>query len=112
LPNNLPYLPVILGLQFLGGMAGVAFFVTMDSLLQSSTPSHFLGRVFGAFQTTNALLLLTGQGLAALLADHVNTVFLLNCAGGFYFLSGVVALLLLPKPATMPASQVLENMAE
>lgn len=92
---NLPSLPVILSLQFLAGIASVGFFVTTNTLLQSNTPNHYLGRVFGAYETTSALLILCGQGLAAALGDRLSTLLLLDAAAGFYFLSGVVALILL-----------------
>jgi hypothetical protein len=96
---RLPYLPLILTLQFFAGIAAVGFFVTMSTVLQSHTSDHYLGRVFGAFHTTSALLLLCGQGLAASLSIYVGNVLLLYGAATFYFLSGVIALFLLHKVA-------------
>jgi MFS family permease len=92
---NLPYLPAILLLQFGMGIVAVGFFVTINTLLQSNTPNPYLGRVSGVYQATSAFLVLCGQGLASALGDRVSTVFLLDVAAGFYFLSGVVALLML-----------------
>lgn len=103
---NLPYLPVILALQLLGGIASVGFFVTTNTLLQSNTPNHYLGRVFGAYETTSALLMLCGQGLAAALGDRLSTLLLLDVAAGFYFLSGVVALLMLIRVPSISTSEL------
>ncbi len=43
-------------------------FVGAQTLLQKRVPDSHRGRVFGAYETTQALLLLVGMGLAAVLA--------------------------------------------
>jgi MFS family permease len=89
---NLPSLPVILTLQFLGGIAGPGFFVTIQTLLQTNVTDRYLGRIFGAYNTTNALLVLSGQGLVSALGDHLGIVSMLNVSGVLYLLGGVAAL--------------------
>jgi hypothetical protein len=93
---QLPSLPVIMVLQFFGGIPAVGFFVTLQTSLQVNTSNDYLGRVFGVYATINALLMLVGQGLATILGDYLGIVPLLNLAAGLYFFSGVTALLLLP----------------
>lgn len=92
---NLPSLPIILALQFLVGIPAVGFFVTIRTLLQTSAADHYLGRIFGTYNTTNALLIFVGQGLASALGDRLGLVSMLNLSGGLYFLGGVVALVIL-----------------
>ena len=93
---NIPSLPVILVLQFLADIPAVGFFITIRTMLQTSTANHYLGRVFGAYNTTNALLILVGQGLASALGDRLGIVPMLNVSAGLFFLGGVIALILLP----------------
>ncbi|MFN8489826.1 MAG: MFS transporter [Caldilineaceae bacterium] len=94
---NLPSLRLILALQFVGGIAAVGFFVPSETLLQKSVTDTYRGRIFGAYQTTNALLLLIGQGVASSLGDRIGIVPMLNLSGSLYFLGGAVALVLLAR---------------
>lgn len=92
---NFPRLSTILALQFVGGIAGVGFFVPLETLLQRNVTDDYRGRIFGAYNTTNALLILVGQGLASAFGDRVGVVWMLNLAGSLYFLSGVAAFVVL-----------------
>lgn len=92
---NLPSLPLILALQVLVGIAAVGFFVTVQTLLQTSTANQYLGRIFGTYRAINGLLQLGGQGLASALGDRLGVVPMLDASGVLYFLGGVVALILL-----------------
>jgi len=94
---NLPSLRLILVLQFMNGLAAVGFFVPSETLLQQAVSDTYRGRVFGTYQTTNALLLLMGQGLASILGDRIGLVPMLNSSAILYFLSGTMALLLLAR---------------
>lgn len=94
---NLPFLPLILMIQFLNGIPAVGFFVTLQTSLQTSTSPDYLGRIFGVYATVNALLMLSGQGLASIFGDYLGIVPLLNLAAGLYFFSGAAALVLLPQ---------------
>jgi MFS family permease len=89
---NLPSLPVILALQVVIGIPATVFSVTHRTLLQASAGDRYLGRVFGALSTTNALLILGGEVLASLVGDHLGIVHMLNVSAGLNLLSGVVAL--------------------
>lgn len=91
-----PSLPVILSLQLGVGIAAVAFGVTTETLLQTSAAEQYLGRIFGAHHTTNALAVLIGQMLGSALADRVGIVPMLDLAAAFTLISGVAAWFMLP----------------
>lgn len=94
-----PVLWMIMGLQLGVGMAGVGFYVASETLLQTGTTSHYLGRIFGAYHTTNAIAILSGQLLGSALGDRFGLVALLDLAALFMIASGIVAWSTLPKPA-------------
>jgi hypothetical protein len=80
--------------------------VSCQTLLQRSVTDAYQGRVFSAYGTTAALLLLGGQGVASGVAAHVDLVVLLNVYVGLYVISGVVFVMLLPEPARTPERPV------
>jgi MFS family permease len=89
---NVPVLPLVLALVALVGLPAVAFFVTESTLIQSGVADQYRGRVFGAYGTTQALMMLIGMGLASALADSVGVLPLLDLVGGLYVLAGFVIL--------------------
>jgi len=60
-------------------------------------PDSYRGRVFGAYETTQALLLLVGMGLAAVLAAPLGVVAVLSVVGAVYVVVGAIAWATLPK---------------
>ncbi len=96
---NIPVLPLDLVLTALIGLTVVGFFVTVQTLLQKGVADEYRGRVFGAFGTTNALLMLIGMGIASSLGDTLGVVILLDIAGGLFLLAVVLAMLTLQKAA-------------
>src|SRR5215210_1628139 len=64
---NIPALPLVVALGVPAGATVVGWFVGAQTLLQKWVPDSHRGRVFGAYETTQALLLLVGMGLAAAL---------------------------------------------
>jgi MFS family permease len=103
---NIPSLLMILALQVLVGISAIGFFVTIRTLLQTSVADKYLGRTFGTFGTTNALLMLGGQGLASALGDRVGIVPMLNISAILYFLGGTVALII---PSTVDCLNQLDE---
>ena len=93
---NIPILPVIVALSVLSGMTVVGWFVTSQTLLQKWVPDRYRGRVFGSFETTQALTMLAGMGLAVVLEDLLGVVVVLSIVGAVWSLAGVVAWLMLP----------------
>ncbi len=81
-----------LPLVALVGLPAMVGFVPVHTLLQQGVADRYRGRVFGAFNTTNALMTLLGLGLGGALGDLLGPVILLVLAGGLYVLAGVLAL--------------------
>ncbi len=92
---NFPLLWLVLALIALVGIPVVAFIVSETTLLQSGVDDAYRGRVFGAYGTMQALMLLIGMGLASALGDRVGIVPFFDITGGLYVLAGLIALALL-----------------
>ena len=92
---NFPVLPLTLALTVLVGVPVMGITIGVETLLQSSTTDCYLGRIFGTYGTSQALLTLGGMGLASVLGGFLGVVPMLNVAGGLYFSAGLVALLML-----------------
>jgi MFS family permease len=94
---NSATLPIVLIWFALSGVAWIPYAVSLKTLLQSGVADRFRGRVFGAFDTTSALLLLGGAGLASVLGEVLGIVLMLNVFGALYLVAGVVALVTLQR---------------
>ena len=93
---NIPVLPLVVALGVPAGATVVGWFVGAQTLLQKWVPDSYRGRVFGAYETTQALLLLVGMGLAAALVVPLGAVLILSVVGILYVVTGVVAWATLP----------------
>ncbi len=65
------------------------------SLFQSLVEDKLRGRVFGAFLTIEAVMVLIGMSLAGALGDRLGSALMLNIQGSVYTLSGLLGLLTL-----------------
>ena len=93
---NVPLLPLVVALGVPAGATVVGWFVGAQTLLQKWVPDSHMGRVFGTYETTQALLMLAGIGLAAVLAGPLGAVVVLSVVGVLYVLVGAVAWVTLP----------------
>src|SRR5918997_2126150 len=93
---NTRLLPVIVALGVLAGVTVVGWFVTSQTLLQKWVPDRYRGRVFGAYETTQALTLLVGMGVAVALEGLLGVIVVLSLVGAVWSLAGVVAWSMLP----------------
>jgi hypothetical protein len=93
---NTRLLPVIVALAVLAGVTVVGWFVTSKTLLQKWVPDRYRGRVFGAYETTQALTLLVGMGVAVALEGLLGVIVVLSIVGAVWSVAGVVAWLMLP----------------
>ncbi len=89
---NVPVLLVAMAMLFLWGLPAMGAQVSVQTLLQSNVANQYQGRVFGAYGTTAALLVLCGQGLASGFGDHLGVIAMLNIDAILYFGAGVTAL--------------------
>jgi MFS family permease len=94
---NTRLLPVIVALAVLAGITVVGWFVTSQTLLQKWVPDRYRGRVFGAYETTQALTLLVGMGVAVALEGLLGVIVVLSLVGAVWSLAGVVAWSMLPQ---------------
>lgn len=95
---TVPRVPLALAcVALLGGVLAVIWGASINTLLQTNVADHYLGRVFGAFSTTNATTMTLGAGAAAVAGQGLGTVNLLYVAAALYTLSGVVALVSRPR---------------
>lgn len=92
---NFPVLLLALAILFLWGTPAMGAQVSSQTLLQTGVPGQYQGRIFGAYGTTSALLLLCGQGLASALGNCLGTVPMLNVDAGLYVLARLMALAML-----------------
>lgn len=90
-----PNYTLLLGLLVLLGVTAVCWQVSQQTLLQQQSPEAFLGRVFGAFGMTTALLSLIGNAATSASADWLGVMPLLNGAVLIMLLAGLLALALL-----------------
>ena len=66
-----------------------------QTLLQRLVADAYRGRVFGAYDTTSAILAVSGLTLGTTLGDAVGVIPVLDGANALYLLAGVLTLLLL-----------------
>jgi MFS family permease len=104
---NQTSLPVVLVLGFVMTVPVVGAGIGSSTLLQMGVPDAYRGRVFGALNTTAALVGLAGVGLAGIFGDLLGIVPMLSVAGGITLLAGMIALVMLPTGATQ--SELVEE---
>ena len=94
-PAFFPGIAIALVLFVMVGLPSAAFGASYSTLLQSIVEDEYRGRIFGALNTTFALLMLGGMGLASVAGDVLGIVPVINIQGYGYVLAGVLALALL-----------------
>jgi hypothetical protein len=82
----------------LTGVGAVIWGASIQTMLHTKSADHHLGRVFGAFGTTNAATTTLGAGAAAFAGEGLGPGNLLYAAAALYILSGSVALGAPPRP--------------
>jgi MFS family permease len=90
------FLFILVGLPSAGSGASIS------TLLQTNTADAYRGRVFGALNTTFALLTLIGMALASTLGDILGIVPVINVQGYGYVLAGLIAMAFLPRLVRPP----------
>ena len=72
--------------------------------IQSHTPDEYRGRVFGAFETFSALLMLAGMGFASFIGENLGISTTFYISASIYVSSGILAAVLLQNIG-MPAEK-------
>jgi predicted MFS family arabinose efflux permease len=90
-----PLAPVSMVCAVALGIPAVGWIASQQTLLQKSVADEYLGRVFGAFSATTALMLFVGSLASGALADFAGIVPLLIASAIMYCVAGLLALSLL-----------------
>ncbi|MDQ3856772.1 MAG: MFS transporter, partial [Chloroflexota bacterium] len=94
---QITFLPVVLALSFLKSIPLVGSGAGLNTLFQTLVPDRYLGRVYGALGTANALIGLVSLAIAGFLAELLGIVPVLSLASGLTIFAGVLGLVLLPR---------------
>lgn len=90
-----PILAVVLPLMALIGISAIGFFVLQFTLLQTNVANEYQGRIFGTFNTLQAIALLFGMGIASGLGDKIGIVPFVIIDGGCNILAALLAFVLM-----------------
>lgn len=103
---NARSLPVALGAAALLGIPGVWVLVTVQTWVQRVTPAALLGRVSGAFVTTEAAATMAGAFAGPALGEVAGLTVALNAACCLTLLSAALTLVLVPRTVIEPVVSV------
>lgn len=101
-PAFFPGFTIALILFVIVGLPGAGFSASFSTLLQSNVADRYRGRIFGALNTTAALLMLVGMGIASIAGDRVGIVPVINIQGYGFVAAGILALIWLQLKVTLP----------
>ncbi len=90
-----PLVPVSMACAVALGIPAVGWIASQQTLLQKSVADEYLGRVFGAFSATTALMLFIGSLSSGALGNLAGIVLLLVVSAIIYCAAGVLAMFLL-----------------
>ncbi len=91
-----PVFTISLLIMILISVPLMAWLISSQTWMQAHAPGEYRGRVFGAYGTLSALLMLVGMAFASGLGDTLGISNTGYFGGGIYILSGLLALALLP----------------
>jgi predicted MFS family arabinose efflux permease len=95
---TVPFTPVSMACAVALGIPAVGWIASQQTLLQKSVADQFLGRIFGAFEATAALMTFVGSLSSGALGDVAGLVPLLVVSGVIYCAAALLALVLLARP--------------
>jgi MFS family permease len=107
-PAFLPGIAIALVLFVLVGIPGAGFSGSFSTLAQRHVEDGYRGRIFGAFDTTFALMMLVGMGFASVTGDLFGIVPVINIQGYGFVVAGLLALVML-RPRLTRLSPVQEK---
>lgn len=103
-----PVLAIILPLIAVIGMTAIGFFVSQITLLQSNVSNEYQGRIFGAFNTLQAISMLFGMILASGLGDKIGIVPMIIIDAACNILAALLAFVLI-RPQLIKGSTTQTN---
>jgi MFS family permease len=102
-PAFFPGFALAIFLFILVGLPSAGFGASFSTLMQTNAADEYRGRVFGALNTTFALLTLIGMVLASTLGDLIGIIPVINIQGYGYVLAGLIVMAFLPRLVRSPA---------
>lgn len=97
---NVPELPVLFVMSLFVGLPAALGIAALETLFQKNVPNTHLGRISGTLNTTVGITSMFGVlGISGVLGDLLGIVPVLNIAAAITGLTGVIALLFLPRNA-------------
>ncbi len=112
LPATVPIFAFEVGLFVAVGIPGIWMATGELSLLQTSAPDAYRGRIFGLIGTMFSLLSVIGILLASTMTDRFGVVPVLNIQGAGYVVAGLLLLWLLPRRRAAPSREVTSVKAQ
>lgn len=97
-----PAVGVAMGWMGLAGFPVVAYGAGRQALVQTQAPDAYRGRVFGALGAVSGIAMLIGLGLGGVFGDTIGLVPVLSASAVIRVLSGVLALVFLPRQEDSP----------
>ena len=97
---------VVAAVARIAGIPAVGWWASQQTLLQLSSSASNRGRIFGAYESSSALMLLAGSLAGGALADYLGIVRLLESAAALYAIAGAVAVSLLWSSGKQPLLEV------
>lgn len=104
---NIPSIPLAALLLAACGIVVMFWIIGSQTLLQSNIADAYRGRVFGAYDTTSAVLSVIGLTLGSVLGNTVGILPVLDAANALYLLAGVLTLVLLSRVVIKSPPQAL-----
>lgn len=100
---SFPTLPTVITLMIAAGPVFMAWIISTQTVMQSTTTEGFRGRVFGAYGTVSTLVMFIGSGLGGSLADAAGVTSLMYAATVIYVTAGALGWILLRGLLARPA---------
>lgn len=101
----IPNLIIVLPLIALAGITVIGFYVSQTTLIQSHVDTRYQGRVFGAFNTLQGIVMLVGMGIASGLGDKIGIAPMIVVDASCNLLAAILAFILI-KPALQASSSI------
>ena len=92
---SFPFLPLALGLSVLQGIPVMGLSIGLNVLFQTRTSDRYLGRIFGTYEMTQALLQILGMAFASIWGHRLGVIPMLEIAACLYSLAGLAGMAIL-----------------
>lgn len=106
---NFPALGLVLALLALAGLPVIGFYINLYTLLQLNVADKYRGRIFGAYTTMQALMMLLGMALASGLGDRIGIIPMMDVDAVCNILAGIIAFVLMRGMVLTKRAEAVES---